>query len=333
MNRFIEKFKEGIAGLKGSFSRPQEVSSLTYVKRGLGNFLMERGIITQEQLEKALDYQSKHSQKKIGQILAEINILGEEEVLRELASYMGVEYVVLSKLTYPLAHQKMFKKKDMLEYMFAPFELSGNFLSIAITDINNFGLRKHIEGVVRNGNVQYHVNYYLSLPSMISRFIYNSYARHPYYPNILGKNRKFGEYLIEKKIITREQMDEVLQHQKKFLHKRIGELIYEMNILERGQTLKELAQHENTEYETLDERTPNAELIQLFDYNFMVENHFVPFEKEGKEIKIAVNNIFDDELLETVENQLKEKGLKPKLYLSFTDSILGFLDKAKAHVS
>ncbi len=333
MNRFITKLKQGITGLKNSLFPYYEATNLTYVKRGLGNFLLEKGIITQEQLEKALDYQSMHSQKKIGQILAEINILGEEEVLRELASYMGVEYVVLNRISYPLAHQKMFKKREMLENMFAPFELSGNFLSIAITDINNFELRKFIEKTVKDSNIQYHVNYYLSLPSMISRFIYNSYAKHPYYPNILGKNKKFGEYLIEKNIITREQMEEVLQHQKKFLHKRIGELICEMNILERGQTLKELAQHENSEYETLNERIPDAELIKLFDYNFMVENHFVPFERDGEEIKIAVNNIFDDELIETVKNHLKGKGLKTKLYLSFTDSIIGFLDKAKVHVS
>lgn len=328
MKNMFQQLKEKLNNLKSFFIKEEKLEDKKTEKKGLGNYLIEKGIITEEQLQKALQYQSENSNKKIGEILAEMNILGEKEVLKELANYLGVQYVILEDIKCPISHQKLFKKKMMLDLCFAPFDLSGNIISIAISDINNVEIIKKIEHILRSSSIQFHAAYYLSLPDMIRDFIHRSYAEHPYHPNLGTRNKRFGEYLVEKNIVTQEQIDLVLEYQKKYLHKRIGELLYEMKILNKESTLKELAAYENKEYIMIDEKEIPGEVIKLFDMNFMIENVFIPFEIEDKIVKIAINNIFDDELMEIIESKLNEVGLKPRYYLALKDSILFQLGKA-----
>lgn len=314
----FEPLKGKIAYIKDFLLQNKELEEINLERNGLGNFLIQKGIITEEQLKKALDYQDENTNKKIGEILFEINILGEEEALKELANYMNVQYVVLNDLAYPLTLQNLFKKKNMLEYLFVPFDFSGNTICIAVSDINNIELKQKIQSAVNKSKVNYNISFYLSLPSMIKRFIYNSYSK---YPHLTSKRKKFGEYLVEKHIVTKEQISEILKYQQKFVHKRLGELLCEMKILEREQALKELACHENKEYEPLNNIEQGNELIRFFDINFMKENYFIPFEKEDNIIKIAVNNIFDDDLMEEIETKLNKHGLKAKFYISLREAI------------
>ncbi len=326
MKRMLKKLKKKFLAY---FSEgEEEIKIMKKEKNGLGNYLLEKGIITELQLKTALDYQSENSHKKIGEVLTDIDILGEEEVLKELAGYMEVNYIILENFTYPLTLQNFFKRSMMIEQLFVPYDLSGNIISIAISDINNSELKNSIEQAINFAKEHYHISYYLSLPSMIRRFIYNSYAKHPHKTGLLSKRKKFGEYLLEKQIVTKEQLDEVLKYQHKFIHKRLGELLYEMKILEREQALRELAAHESKEYESLDDRKPQDKLIKLFDIKFMRENHFVPFERENDTIKIAINNIFNDEHIEAIESELEKQGLNTKFYISLKDSIEHFLDRA-----
>lgn len=308
----------------------QDESENLLKDNGLGTFLVEKGLITTEQLNNALKYQNENKNKRIGEILFEINLLGEDEVLKQLAGYLNVEYINLEKLTFPLKIQGIFDKRTMLEKVFAPFDLSGNILSIAISDINNSVLKQEIEDTIRNHTTNLHASFYLSFPRMLRKFINNSYEKHPHErTSILCTKKKFGEYLLDRKLITNEQVDKILEYQKEFVHKRFGELLYELKILNREDVLKELAQHEGKEYVSLQEKEPKNELLVLFDLDQMVMNNFVPFEKERDIVKIAINNIFDDELIEDITNILAEKKLKCEFYISMRDSIRSFIEKER----
>lgn len=296
----------------------------------IGTFLVEKALITEEQLANALSYQNENKNKKIGEILNELNLLGEDDVLSQLASYLNVEYINLESHTFPLKIQKFFSKKLMIEKTFAPFDLSGNIISIAISDVNNTNLKNEIQEIISSQTHNLNAVFYLSLPKMIKRFITNSYEKHPHERiNSIVTKKKFGEYLSEKNLITKEQVDQILECQKEFIHKRFGELLYEMKILNREDVLKELAAHEEKEYESLLEKHAQNELMVLFDLDYMMANSFSPFEKEGDTVKIAINNIFDDDLIEEISNILAKYNLKCKFYISMRDSIRNFIEKGK----
>jgi len=301
---------------------------------GLGTFLIEKGLIDEAQLSDALEYQKENKTKKIGEVLVDVNLLGEDEVLSQLAAYLNVEYINLERLTFPLKVQQIFNKRVMVEKAFAPYDLSGNIISIAISDINNSKLKQEIQDMISLHTANLNPIYYLSLPKMIRRFIANSYEKHPHErTSILGTKKKFGEYLIERKLINQEQLNKILSYQKEYVHKRFGELLYEMKFLNREDVLKELAAHEGKEFESLQGIEPQNELMIMFELDQMIMNSFVPFEKEGDLIKVAMNNIFDDELIEDITKILNENNLKCKFYISLRDSIRNFIEKEKNKAS
>ena len=59
----------------------------------IGETLVKKGIITQEQLNKALEYQKAHKQKKLMDILYELKMISKDLFLQNLADELGVNYV------------------------------------------------------------------------------------------------------------------------------------------------------------------------------------------------------------------------------------------------
>jgi hypothetical protein len=292
---------------------------MVYVRKksGLGYFLLQKGIITKQQLLKAMEYQSLNAGKRMGEILCEIDILAEEELLEQLADYMKVKYVILYDSTYSLDKQNLFDKKMMLDYVFAPIDISEKIISVAINDINSHELKERIESMAKG----YKVQYFLSLPSIIKEFIKESYARKVRSLSFIPKRERFGEYLIRKGIVSDEQVREVLQYQRKYLNKRLGELLCEMGILGHEQALIELAEYAGKNYESLEGIIPRQDLVGFFDNSFMAKNNFATFEKEGNTVKIAISNIFDFELIDIVESRMKRESLNARFYISSKESI------------
>jgi len=62
----------------------------------LGDFLLEQGLITEEDLRRALKYQ-KETGKLLGRCLIELGILDEKTLIKALSEQMGVQYVSLKK--------------------------------------------------------------------------------------------------------------------------------------------------------------------------------------------------------------------------------------------
>ncbi len=69
----------------------------------IGDLLLDRGLITQEQIEHALTYQRDRGHKKLlGEVLVELKYVTEEQVMEELATAYGVPFARISpKLADP----------------------------------------------------------------------------------------------------------------------------------------------------------------------------------------------------------------------------------------
>ncbi|MGE5328225.1 MAG: hypothetical protein ACM3KR_01800 [Deltaproteobacteria bacterium] len=286
-------------------------------KRGLGNFLLNKGILSKEELDKAIDIQKTKSDKRIGEILREIDLIGEEDMLNQLAEYLQVDYIILSEIDFKLNEQKLFTKNIMLDWHFVPFRIEKDTIDIAVSDIYNFELHEKIKNMAN----QFNVKFYLCLENMITNFIKKSYAGNTTYLEFKGRREKFGEYLVRRGLITEEQVQTVLAEQQKFLDKRIGELLIKMNILSKEKALTELASHLKKDYIYLGEKEIDKSLISLFETSFMLKNNFIPFRIENGYVKIAITNIFDFELIEIIETKLSKNNLKAQFYIALKEEI------------
>jgi type IV pilus assembly protein PilB len=107
----------------------------------LGNILVERGYLTIEQLQQALDQQQRAGKGKLlGEILIELNLCSEDQVTECLAQVYGVPY---AKLEPRLADPKIVERlpRDYIEKqcVFPLFKIRGA-LTVAVTEPANLFL-------------------------------------------------------------------------------------------------------------------------------------------------------------------------------------------------
>lgn len=102
----------------------------------LGDALVNEGVITDEQLQKALELQ-KSSGKKLGEALVDSGVVTEDTIARVLASQLNYEYVDLlnvsvAKEVQDLVAPAVLKKNKVLPIEFAPDNM--NILRVAMAD-------------------------------------------------------------------------------------------------------------------------------------------------------------------------------------------------------
>ncbi|MFN3995461.1 MAG: GspE/PulE family protein [bacterium] len=67
---------------------------LNVKKKLIGQVLVEKGLVTNEQIQQALEYQkTKYPNKRIGEILVEIGFITEEDLARALAESLNIPYI------------------------------------------------------------------------------------------------------------------------------------------------------------------------------------------------------------------------------------------------
>ena len=104
----------------------------------IGEVLMERGCITQEQMEQALAYQKEHREKRVGQILVELGFITETHVLEALAARLGLEIVNVGQMQVDLAAVKMIPRELAEKQNLLAVSFSDKNLEVVTNDPLNY---------------------------------------------------------------------------------------------------------------------------------------------------------------------------------------------------
>lgn len=164
-------------------------------KRSFGEFLVEKGVITDEQLKQVLDYKGEHGELKIGEILQKLGLLEKESVLKYLGEYLDMKSVLVNRITMPQDLKSVFSMEFMKTNNFAPFECDGEKLKIAIEDVYNLELISDIDIIA--SRKKYKTEYYISMKEMIKEFIDFSYSNNTYNKFDVSN---FADHIIEEGI-------------------------------------------------------------------------------------------------------------------------------------
>ena len=121
----------------------------------LGELLLERGVISRDELDQALDFQENVG-GKLGEVLVQLDLVTDEEVIEAIAEQQSLEIVDLEELVLPQdligeIPQDIIEKHEVI-----PVGLKGHKLRLAIHDpfdldsIEKVGLATdyHIEPVL-----------------------------------------------------------------------------------------------------------------------------------------------------------------------------------------
>lgn len=103
----------------------------------LGEILVEAGVLTEQQIEQALQLQ-KTSGKRLGTVLIENKFITEMQLIDTLRMQLGIDFVDLNNAKIDPAMVKYIPKNTAKQYRIVPFKVQGDRLWIAMDDPLNF---------------------------------------------------------------------------------------------------------------------------------------------------------------------------------------------------
>lgn len=104
----------------------------------IGEVLKEKGYITQQQLEKALDYHKQHRDIRLGQVLTQLGFVTERQILSAMCDKLNLRMLPLE--TYPINIEAVKKIPRVLAEKYSAIAVSeaDNRLTIVVHDPLNF---------------------------------------------------------------------------------------------------------------------------------------------------------------------------------------------------
>ncbi|MBT9532268.1 MAG: type II/IV secretion system protein [Pseudomonas sp.] len=139
----------------------KEHPSLTPPGMSLGNLLLECGVISPSQLEKALSHQHQHPELgRLGQVLLELKMISAERLGLTLAQQLGIAQVSLENFDIQPECVKLVPESLARRYLVVPLMLDGERLIVASPDpthcellhLLGFVTGKPVEAVLANAN-------------------------------------------------------------------------------------------------------------------------------------------------------------------------------------
>ncbi len=106
-------------------------------KKRIGDLLIERGLITQNELEFALDKQ-KQTKEKLGEVLINNKIVTPENMAKTLAFQLEVDYVDLARVSIPPDMAELVQKNTARQNHLVPIQKQGDTLYVAMDDPLNY---------------------------------------------------------------------------------------------------------------------------------------------------------------------------------------------------
>ncbi len=209
---------------KTAHAWPTEAQMRKY-RRKLGDLLIERRMVTEQQLEQALAIQRQQG-GKLGEILMGMGLLWEEDLVTAMASQQNEEAVEID----PHANHELLAlvpRGVAEQHRIYPLELKHGTLVLA-RQMGRSGLT--IESA--HDLLGLPVSFRWTSGADIDFAIHRSYGENAAVPPPMAS--RLGRRLLQESIITPENLVEALRRQKRS-GKRLGEILIEMNVLTQHQ--------------------------------------------------------------------------------------------------
>ena len=114
----------------------------------LGDLLLSSGMISHEQLERALELQ-KESKERLGDVLVQSGIITEQQLIEALKIQLGVEFVDLTAVSIPVELAKYVPRTLAKKYCVVPVKLVRDTLYLAMSDPLDFIAQEEVKAASR----------------------------------------------------------------------------------------------------------------------------------------------------------------------------------------
>ena len=113
-------------------------------RQPIGVELVKRGIVTENDVQTALIEQKKSPNKKIGEILKEMNVCDQRTLIQAIGDILGVKGVILTKESVQIDILDYISIEMAKRYHVVPFGLENGKIKVCFSDVTN---RRNFEAV------------------------------------------------------------------------------------------------------------------------------------------------------------------------------------------
>ncbi len=216
--------------IKTDHAFPSEDQLLHY-RRRLGDLLLEKRLVSTSQLEEALEKQ-KQSDKPLGEVLLEMNVLWEEDLMGVLASQQNRVFVEIDPYATAPEAIALVPQSVALEHHIFPLAIEGDTLVLASDNVDSKDHCSIIENLF-----DCPVLLRWSAEADIMFAIKRAYAEKQ--PHSDSSKSRLGEHLVESGAISAEGLKEALRKQKRS-DEKLGEVLINMGIISQEKLKEEL---------------------------------------------------------------------------------------------
>lgn len=144
------------------------IPSRRIITKTIGQLLLEKGIIKQAQLDEALKIQ-KEKGGLLGQILASLGYVTEEQIAQAITIQYGFPYLPLSNYEIDEGAIKLTPENVARQYCLIPIDKIGNTVTIAMADPLNMQAIEDIE-LITGSSIQIFVSTATDIKKAIDKY-------------------------------------------------------------------------------------------------------------------------------------------------------------------
>jgi type II secretory ATPase GspE/PulE/Tfp pilus assembly ATPase PilB-like protein len=137
------------------------------------------------------------------------------------------------------------------------------------------------------------------------------------------KAKPLGKLLQEKGIINEAHIQFALKEQK-ITKEMLGEVLERLSFATEMDVVSVLSQQEGVPYVDVDEVLPDERLLKLFNKKLCLNNVFLPYKIDERQVDVAVSNLNDAKIGQMVS---RNSGLTPRFHLAEKSKIINAINK------
>lgn len=140
-------------------------------RQPIGVELVKRGIVTESNINEALDYQRKHPNVRLGDILHILNVCDAQKLIESIGEILGVKGILLTSNILKVKPSEYLSLEMCKKYKCIPFELNGGKIKVAFTDRANKSSSDSVKMLLLNKGLV--MEQYITFETDIERILSN----------------------------------------------------------------------------------------------------------------------------------------------------------------
>ena len=106
-------------------------------KQPIGIELVRRGVVTQDDIERAIEYQREHKNEKIGDILNELKVCDSNQLLSAIGNILDEKVILLTSSDVKIRVEEYISMDAVKQCLAIPFEVSNGVVKVCFASVAN----------------------------------------------------------------------------------------------------------------------------------------------------------------------------------------------------